>query len=83
MWGVWVKMTIFVITESKDDWHNFSTHIGDNQKVYAEYMICAASPITPNHQSISIKVEIIFDRVISQEDKDIYRKAGILLDDEK
>jgi hypothetical protein len=74
-------MTIFMITESHDEWHNFSTHITDSQKAYAEYMICAASPITANHKPISIKVEIVYDKMLSPEMKKLYKKAGILLEE--
>jgi hypothetical protein len=75
-------MTIFIITESHDEWHNFSTHITDDQKAYAEYMICAASSIIADQKPISIKVEIAYDKMLSKEMKKIYKKAGILLERE-
>ena len=75
-------MTIFIITESHDGWHNFSTHITDSQKAYAEYMICAASPIISDQEPSSIKVEIVYDKMLSQEMKKMYKKADILLEEE-
>ena len=75
-------MTIFCITESNDGWHNFSTHIGDDQVAYAEYMICAAAPITAHPEPRSIRVEIIFGRWISPPAREMYRKMKILLEKE-
>jgi hypothetical protein len=76
------QMTIFLITESHDDWHTFSTYITDSQKRYAEYMICAATFSTPNRLSRSIRVEIIRDKMLTTEMKDLYRKGNILLEEE-
>ena len=75
-------MTIFLITESNDDWHNFSTHITDSQKRYAEYMICAATFCSYKYSSRSIHVEIVRDKMLTKEMKDLYRKAKILLEEE-
>ena len=76
------QMTIFLITESHDDWHTFSTRITDSQKAYAEYMICAASFCTPKHSSRSMRVEIIRDKMLTNEMKDLYRKGNILMKEE-
>ena len=75
-------MTVFVITESNNDSHHFTSHIGDEQKAYAEYMICAASKICASDTSRSIQVEILFDVTLSPAMKAVYKKSGILLESE-